>query len=294
MTVVNPSVDATIRVLRKASVEFSALGPWRWQCVMQNGSALPLTAALEDGFLHLAGRLEAKNRTGRELGQALREDHRLAGGVKFALSSASGGLHLRSEIPFTEEARLVDRVHRALVGFHQGCERLKALDCPHADAAPVPATAPVMDLGDLLREASWPCSERGPNDFAVDLHLASAPPARASATAGGIELRIDLVRCAPAEHVPSQALAVFLLTANGALRMVRAHVLEIEEMVFGFHVCLEAPTAEEVDHALAAISIAHRACAREASVLLDEAAARCYLAVRNVPLLSNQENEKEN
>jgi hypothetical protein len=52
---------------------------------------------------------------------------------------------------------------------------------------------------------------------------------------------------------------------------------------FGFRVCLPpAPLPEEIDHGLAALSLAHRMAAREASVLLDETAAACYLAAREI------------
>ena len=106
---------------------------------------------------------------------------------------------------------------------------------------------------------------------------------------------VEMVRCNRAAEATRLALAVFLLTASSALRLARAHAVDDEgQQRFGFQVCLPpAPTTEELDHALAALSIAYRTCAREANVLLDDAAARCYLGVRDFRCTTNPENEKE-
>ena len=58
-----------------------------------------------------------------------------------------------------------------------------------------------------------------------------------------------------------------------------------------------APDSEEVNHGLAALSVAWRMCAREASVLLHEAAARCYLAARDLSTTNTTnkpQSEEEN
>jgi len=51
---------------------------------------------------------------------------------------------------------------------------------------------------------------------------------------------------------------------------------------------------EEIDHSLAALSLAYRVCAREANLLLNEAAARCYLAARDFSNNYQTIDEKEN
>ncbi len=296
MRLANESVATAIRVLDKCSAKMEPAGPWRWRCVVQNGAALPLSASLEEGFLQLAAPPEALHGTTRGLEHALLGNDTLAGGVKFALNAASRGLHLRTEIVLLEETQLLDRVHWALAGFHHGYHRLKSLDSPDDGMIAPTAGASGVRLGELLRETSWSCTERGPNDFSADLGADSAPPARITANEHGIAFRVELVRCNTAAELARQALAVFLLTASSALRLVRAHAVEGEgERRFGFEVCLPAtPALEEIDHALAALSTAYRMCAREASVLLDQAAAQCYLDVRDIPLTHNAKNEKEN
>jgi hypothetical protein len=202
---------------------------------------------------------------------------------------------LRTDIVLVDETQLLQRVHWALAGFHHGYHRLKSLDSSGESMAMQAAGAREVRLGELLRETPWPCTERGPNDFSADLHQDATPPARISANEHGIVFSVELVRCNTAAEVARQALAVFLLTASSALRLVRAHAVEEEgQQRFGFQVCLPAaPAAEEIDHALAALSTACRMCAREASVLLDEAVARCYLSIREIPIIQNLEKEKE-
>jgi hypothetical protein len=185
-----------------------------------------------------------------------------------------------------------------LAGFHQGYQRLKSLDFPDgatAGSIMSSARAGAVSIPELLCETGWPCTERGPNDFSVDLGADSTPPARISTNEKGIDFSVEVVRCPSAAEVTRQALAIFLLTASGTLRLARAHAVEDgDQQRFGFQVCLPpAPTTDELDHALAALSIAYRACAREANALLDDAAARCYLGVRDFQCTTNPENEKE-
>jgi hypothetical protein len=113
-------------------------------------------------------------------------------------------------------------------------------------------------------------------------------------TENGLELSVELVRANAAAEMSRQALAVFLLTVSGALRMARGYAMAADgQESYGFQVCLPAaPAAEEIDHALAALSIAYRMCAREADVLLNDAAARCYLAARESSTNPHQHEEE--
>lgn len=296
MRLANEAVATAFRVLDKCSTELESTGPWLWRCVVQNGTRLPLTAALEEGFLQLAGQPEALRRSARALERALLGNDTLAGGVKFALSAASRGLHVRAEIVLLEETQLLSRVQRAIAGFHHGYRRLKSLDFRDDGIVTRAAGATEASLGELLRETSWACTERGPHEFSAEIDADFAPPARITMAEHGVVFSVELVRCNTAAEVTRQALAVFLLTASSALRLVRAHAVEVDERrSFGFQVCLPAaPAAEEIDHALAALSTAYRMCAREANVLLDEAVARCYLSARDVPTTHDPEQGKEN
>jgi hypothetical protein len=294
MTFLNESAATAARVLNKCFTEVKPAGPWRWHCVAQNGACLPITAAIEEGFLHLAGRPEPLPKGSGAPLRALKENATLAGGVKFALSPAGQGLYLRTDIVLLEEAQLLERVRWALAGFQHSPRRLKSHDDGGGVSA-APESAPA-DLGERLQETAWLCTERGPNDFAAELGADSAPPARIRMNEHGLAFSVELVRSAAGAELPGEALAVFLLTAGAALRLARAHALEMDgQRSFGFQVSLPAGAAvEEIDHALAALSIAYRMCAREANVLLEEAAARCYLTARGFPTIHDLEHEKEN
>lgn len=295
MSLGNESVATVFRVLGKCSSELVPAGPWRWRCVVQNGARLPLAASIEEGFLHLAGHPESPGATAHVLERALRVNASLGGGVKFALNAAGSGLHLCADIVLLEETQMLERLPWVLAGFHQAYFRLNALDSRVDGMAAPREGASRGRLAELLRETSWSCRERGTNEFVADLEADSAPPARITVNDLGVAFTLELLRCAIPAGTVRQALAVFLLTAGSRLRLVRPNAGEEEEgqINYGFQVCLPAaPAAEEIDHALAALSTSY-CCAREANVLLDEGAARCYLSARNVPLTHNPENEKE-
>jgi hypothetical protein len=175
---------------------------------------------------------------------------------------------------------------------------LNSLDCDLSGVRHAPRETAICaaNLGELLREISWPCKQRGPNEFSTELDSNSAPPARIRMTKDGLDLRVELVRSNETAEASRQALAVFLLMMSGSLRMARAYAAAAEgQQSFGFQVWLPAaPASEEIDHALGALSIAHRICARETSVLLSEAAARCYLAARDLSTTNELQHEEEN
>jgi hypothetical protein len=293
MTFANEFVTTASRVLGKCCSEVAPAGPWRWRCLVQNGALLPLTATIDEGFLHLAGQVAARETFASTLDRALRLNASLAGGVKFALNAASGGLHACADVVLMDEMHMLERLRWAIEGFHQAGSQLNAPDSG-GGCAPGKA-ASTGHLAEILRESAWSFTERGANELVANLEADSAPVARISLNDLGVTFTLDLLCCAQTAQVAHEALAVFLLTAAGRLRLVRSNAVKEDEaqIKYRFQVCLPAaPAAEEIDHALAALSIASR-WVREANVLLDEGAARCYLSARNVPWTQNPENEKE-
>jgi hypothetical protein len=84
-----------------------------------------------------------------------------------------------------------------------------------------------------------------------------------------------------------------MLTLNGAVRLVRGILAQSSgQLTCGLEAGFgTTPNAAEIDHALAALSVACRICGRGVNALLDEAVARQYLAVRNIPsTIGEQEN----
>jgi hypothetical protein len=288
------------RLLDKCMVDLRQTGPWRWQSIAQNGTLLPIESRLEEGFLQLATRPESRQREAAELERVLLGNSVLTGGVGAVLDPVSARLFMRADIPLMEDTRpeekhLLHRLHLALEGFHAGADLMKSIDAVSGFPMP-PAAASCARLTELLRECAWHCEERGTDEFSATLDAGSAPPAKVRMTEHDLQLSVDLGRTDAASEAVRTALAAFLLTTSSVLRMARAYAVETEgTWNFGFRVCLPAaPTPEEVDHALAALSTAYRISARETSVLLDEAAARCYLAARNLSTINqpNRETEK--
>ncbi len=295
MRLANEASAIAFRVLNKCSRELEPDGPWRWRCAVKKGALLLIAASLDEGFLHLECFPKEIRESACTVEDAVLGNRTLAGGVKLAMCGANNALRLVTDIVVLEEGQLSDRLHWTFEGFREGNLLLKSPASLHEREC-ASATVSEVGLGEMLREASWPLTERGPNHFTAVLEANSAPPARIQITNTGVVLSVDLVRADSMAATTRKALAVFLLMASAALRLVRAYAEQVDsELVFGVQVNLPGiPAIEEIDHALAALSVAHRVCARETNVLLNEVTAQCYLAARNHSTTNEQQSEQEN
>ncbi len=289
--------ESTLRVLGKCSEEVEPSGPWRWTSAVCNGTRLQVASSLEGGFFGVASRPDGVERCGAELEHALLGNHWLPGGVGLALRG--DGLHLRTDIALTEDKQLIEehllaRLKWALGGLHQGAALLKSLDAWSKGRAQHRAVLPDAGLAEVLESSTWKSEQRGDHEFAAALDAESAPPARIRMTEAGLVLSVELGWVETGAREARSAIPAFLLSIGCALRMARASATESDGgWSFGFRVCLPpTPLPEEIDHGLAALSLAHRMAAREASVLLDETAAACYLAAREIAT-NNQPKEDE-
>jgi hypothetical protein len=294
MKFANENAATAYRVLNKCAQEMEPAGPWRWRCVMQNGTRMNIAAAMEDGFLQLVCRPDVNHNAALALEDAMLRNKTLAGGVKLAMNSSIGGLHLRTDIVIVEERQLLERLEWALEGFHEGNRLLLSSDLLNESARQ--QTAPEADLYERLRESPWSCTKRGPNNYSVELDAQAAPPAGIRINGSNLELSVELLRCGAPSNASRHALALFLLTATSALRMVCAYAAQAEDQEsYGLQVSLPSSAASaEIDHGLAALSIAYRMCAQETAVLLQAAAAHHYLAARDHSTTDNHQTEKEN
>jgi hypothetical protein len=270
-------------------------GPWSWRFAIQNGTRLPVAAKFEDEFLHLTCSPGVDCRSTGLLERVLLGNSRLSGGAKIVLAEADGTLRVSADIAVVEEKQMQDRLRLAMHGFHDSIRLLKSGELTlEADGEESFASEP--ELKELLRASSWPSTESGHNDFSVELDADTGAAARIWRTKNSVVASVEFVRPAAISEVCRRATAVFLLTASNTLRFVRAYAAESEgQWSFGMQVGLPSvPAMEEVDHALAALSVARRVCARESNVHLCEAAASCYLAARNLSTTSEPQTEKEN
>jgi hypothetical protein len=242
----NESAATAYRVLNKCAQEMESAGAWRLRCAMQNGMRLNIAAAMEEGFLQLVCHPDAIRKSALALEDAMLCNKTLAGGVKLAMNSSNSGFHLRTDIVIAEERQLLDRLEWALEGFHDGNRLL--LSSEVLDKPTRPQTAPDADLDERLRESSWLCTKRGPNNYSVELDAQAAPPAVIRINESNLDLSVELLRCGAPSDASRHALALFLLTATSALRMVRAYAAQAEDQeCFGLQVSLRSSAAAAAD-----------------------------------------------
>ncbi len=282
------------RALAKCCQEVTPDGEWAWQCTKLNGARLSIAASLREGFLSLACGAEITADAPFMLNRAISANASLHKGVKIVLDPATRKLYLRSDITVLNELQLMARLPWVLDGFHHGAYTLANLqaDCPPSPEVTDAASPEHHDqFQECMRDSSWRLTKRGSDEFAVELESDSAPPALICIDKGGIAASVEMVRCGRSDGAVRDALAIYLLTATRETCLVRAAKHSGDREIFALQATLPAwPSSEEMDHTLAALSVAHRACVREANVLLNEAAARYYLTARG-PAITSQPNQ---
>jgi len=296
MSLANNGAEDAMAVLHECFDSVDQTAAWQWQCAGANGIRMPISATFADGFLRLMTGPVATLDVPEAIDRAIKANANLDGGVKFAIDAERSGLSVCADIAVLDAPRLRARLGWALAGFDRAAGILDfGVAPPVADESVVPA-ASASGVVQLLQQISWDHSESQPEEWSVALDAGSAPPAKVRIDQGQIVAGVELARVRNSPATSHRALALFLLTACGGLRLVRAFTSELEaQTAFRLEVAMPpSPAPEEADHALAALSVAWQMCAREAAVLLDETAARLYLATC-VPSFTHQPfNEKEN
>jgi hypothetical protein len=285
---------AIVRWLEDSTEIVVPAGNRRWQCVLGNGSLLPVSVATDADFLLF----DAPSPTAYELAQTpqlLCWNAELEGGAKFALVPGPWRLRLRAEmaIEIDEDADASLRVAENLRGIQAACLRLEGVNAPADDAEPTAPTAFAADsarsaqgLFSLLRETSWPFQERASGIAVVELPLrGSFCQALLEENGRGVRAAIELLSTDAIAPVSQLAVAALLLCAGGALKLVRPYASDAgEHFACGFEVRFAGgPCSSELEHALAALSVACRSCRDEVNSLLDKWVAESYLAIRNLP-----------
>lgn len=295
------AIDAALREHARC-VEPRGAGRWEFQ--LGGEVPLPASAWLEGGWLRLVavpGRQEPGPLDAPRLRQMLQDNAALQGGAKFGLNGEVAEVLPGAEIPLADDlADLEGRIRRACAGLGQGADAFcgRNLDAA-AETLPGPELPGGYDLASLCREAGWRIVERADGQVAVPLEVPEMYLQASIRPRGqdGLRLEVPLEGAPGAAAVCHSAVHVLLLSACRAVRMARATARVrpaeaaegAEEVQYGWEVVLAGPVAAwELDHALAALSVACRLCAREVKTLHDETIARQYLAVRGwSSLISN-------
>jgi hypothetical protein len=275
--------------LSRFSQECRQLDADRWRLTLTNGTALTVSARRDEDFLLLdadPGLCPAPER----LVPLLERSHELPAAVKFALRGSTA-FRLRAEFPLPEEGGdAALRIREHLEGMRDALHRLRGwvsreavgseVACPkqEGDGQAIPG-----GLTEALKEAGWEYHERPGGTLLADLGTGSRfLQAEVEQCGVGTRFRVTLYRHESAGDAAQQVLSLYLLEANAALRYARAFLRrEADGIAAGFEVRTEsAPSPTEAGHALAALSVAGRECAREMEVLKDGVVAGIYRSAR--------------
>jgi len=263
----------------------SERGPGTWDAEIRNGSVLKLNARMEEGWLVIDAHLRSYRALKADrLWDILTLNGTIRGGARMLLSS-KGSVGARVEIPLDKGVPLEARVHEACLGIQDASAKLRKRDSKTEADSPMDADGPDGDLPSILQEAGWPFVERAAGTLAVNLDVPGSfhQAMVTKEPRGGVRLSVELVAKASLPPVRRRALALLLLITSASVRMARpvakqdgAAAAIWFEVIFG-----SSPCPAEIAHALSALSVACRTCAREASALhLDDELARTYLSVR--------------
>jgi len=256
-----------------------------WRFTVGDAADLGARAELGDGWLTLIAPWPEQLTPDRAWPLVCR-NARLAGQAKYAL--LEDRLECRAEIPLVAGADWAGRLRQSYAGFVQAFA--VADGAPAAPGEPGAAAEPAQ-LADLLEQAGWPALLRDPQRAAVELETGSGlyHQALVEQTPGGWRLTADLVSWREAAEESRRALAVLMLRACGAVRLIRAAAREEFPLRAWLEVCYpSAPRPAELHHALAALSVACRLCAQEAAALEDPALAQAYLELQALAMPRQQ------
>lgn len=269
-----------------------AAGRDHWRLALTNGHSLAVSARRDEGFLLLDADTGV-SATLEQLAPLVGRSRELPAAVKFALCGGSSAVRLRAEFPLPEESgAIADRIREHIEGMRSASDRLHDWVSCEAAGEGMACPEPEGDgqaIAELLKEAGWQYHERQGGALLADLATGGRfLQAEVEPCGAGARFRVTLYHNDLAGGAGRQELCLYLLKANAALWYVRAFLQpEGEGISAGFEVRVESePSTAEARHALAALSVAGRQCAREIEVLNDGAVAGIYRSAQ--PLLNQQ------
>jgi hypothetical protein len=270
----NARFSLAAAALAPNSLKLDAVGKSSWRFLPRAAAHCSMSAALEDNWLVLAAYDALGLFADAEPWTLLRCNAKLSGFSKFALLP-DGRVQLRAELPLLEDADLTGRIREIC----EGLESAFALyDLSGPDGAPE-RPAGTTDPKQLCAEAGWPFIERGPEKLLVEIESPGCfRQAAMVSSARGVQLSCELVSFGSLDAESREAIAIFLLSASGVVRLARA---AIADDVARLEVAFAArPCASEISSALESLSVGCSLCGEEIKTLQDKAIARHFLALR--------------
>jgi hypothetical protein len=291
MTVLHKQLASCARECRQ-------MGAGYWRLALGDGLSLIASARQNEGFLLLNCYTGVKVERD-QLVSLVEGAMGFPATVKFVLSGSGSAVRVHAEFPLSEDFEAgVERIREHLSGVEIASHWLHMwASCPAATegmalserhtgqqaAANTLTPAPRCALADLLKEAGWPYRERAGGGLLADLETGKRfHQAEIDRCGSGTRFWVTFCRNDAFSDTAQQALCLYLLEANGALRYGRAFIERKANVISaGFEVRIEsAPSATEAGHALAALSVACRQCAKETGMFTDDTLVGIYLSAR--------------
>jgi hypothetical protein len=285
--------------LGRCAASVKQAGSGHWEFALANGKPLGVSARLFEGWLLLDAPLP--DRIGRGgWWDLLRLNATLQGLSKFVLRPAARSpqyLHLRADIPLAGgedegdcepdgllTTRLLDAC-AGLKGAFRSFQGEKSSEQPALTSSvnlEGQTNNGVEELRCLCGDAGWSFIERSAGRLMIDLDVQSGfYQAVVEHRAEGAHVSVEIARSEALAETSRQALSMLLLGTGALVRLACPSIEETEnQIVARFEVRFTTmPTAVELAHAFASLSVACAMSGREARAIQDEVIARHYLAV---------------
>lgn len=285
------AVAAILASLPDTRVAPVAVGRW----TLHGGSGMPaieaalngeewitLTAPLAGGHIHNV----AVSRCACDL---LKANAALQGSAKCALPPGQNVVVAMREVHLARESLAQEAEGTACAGaaklqeaLDDVAELVRHLRRPNRDNAQAHEPEPARDLGELCELAGWTSHPRSGGAVTVPLDIPGGFAQALLHPGHTVIATVDLpAGAAPLATVAVQAISSFLLQLAGRVRMVRAQASAGEHKLhFALAGQLDRPTPAELNHLLAAMSLAARMSIREVPALASAEIAEAYLRLR--------------
>lgn len=281
--------NAIDRGLRSHARAVAQEGKGRWRMASGKRRRIPIEGRLDGSWFVLQAPLQP-SMPGRGSDRGGESNWKLLAAVadfspltKVVLDARRGAFCVRAEFPAGRGIDAERRAGEACAGVEKALARPGR--GPRRNKRRRGAGAAAGRLEELMSEAGWSFERSDDVTGSVGLETSrgSYRAVIVDCGGGGIDIGAALGPAMVPGDVSRRAIASFLLSAAGALRLVRATV---EEGPGGaitprFEVSLpEAPAVTEIDHALAALTAACEHCGPEVQALVEEGLAEQYLLAR--------------
>ena len=299
--------DQIAASLARCAASVKQAGSGHWEFAIANGKPLGVSAHLFEDWLLLDAPMTDRIARGGWW-DLLRLNATLQGLSKFVLTPGARSpqsVHLRADLPLPgdEESEgdceseldgvLTNRLLETCAGLKDGYRSFrgeKSGDHEVLASLVKPEGRPingVEELRLLCGDTGWPFIERSAGKLMVDLDVRSGfYQAAVEQRDAGAEVAVEIVRSEALGETSRQALSLLLLGTGALVRLARPSIEEKENQIaVRFEVRFNtAPTAIELSHAFASLSVACAMSGREARALQDEVIARDYLAMLGAAL----------